>query len=81
MSSQALFNSYGVASESSSFSPYSNVLIACPLCSEKDVPAVWKYNMKDHMQNVHKMAMLSNHKYLYKLSSFEIMEMKNTWEK
>jgi hypothetical protein len=56
--------SYGVASKSSSFSPCSNVPIACPLCPEKGVPAVWKYNMKDRMQNVHKMAMLSNHEYL-----------------
>lgn len=73
--------SYGVASESSASSPCSNVPIACPLCPEKDVPAIWKYNMKDHIRKVHNAATLSNHEYLWKLSDFEIMEMKNIWAK
>ena len=73
--------SYGVASESSASSPCSNVPIVCPLCPEKDTPAVWKYNMKNHICNVHKMATLSNYEHLWKLSNFEIMEMKNIWAK
>ena len=72
---------YGIASELSASSPCSNVPIVCPLCPAKDTPAIWKYNMKDHIRNVHKMATLSNHEYLWKLSNFEIMEMKNIWAK
>lgn len=73
--------SYGVASDSSASSPCSNVPIVCPLCPAKDTPAVWKYNMKDHIQNVHKTVTLSNYEHLWKLSNFEIMEMKNIWAK
>ena len=73
--------SYGVASESSASSPCSNVPITCPLCPAKVTPAIWKYNMKYHIRNVHKTATLSNHEHLWKLSNFEIMEMKNIWTK
>jgi len=73
--------SYGVASESSRSSPCSNVPIACPLCPAKDTPAVWKYNMKYHMQKMHSTATLSTHEHLWKLSNFEIVEMKAIWAK
>lgn len=41
--------SYGVASESTSSSPCSNVPMHCPLCPKTD-PAVWCYFLKIHFQ-------------------------------
>ena len=72
--------SYGVAAESSSSSPCSNVPVACPLCSNSS-PAVWKYFMKAHFQETHKSAPIPKYEHLWKLSNFEVAEMKKIWAK
>jgi len=72
--------SYGVAAESSSSSPCSNVPVACPLCSNT-APAVWKYFMKAHFQETHKSAPISKYEHLWKISNFETAEMKKIWAK
>ena len=72
--------SYTVAAESSSSSPCSNVPVQCPLCP-KISPAVWKYFIKTHFEIQHPNAPMENHSYLWKLSNFEVVEMKRIWEK
>jgi hypothetical protein len=70
--------SYSIAAESSPASPCSNVPVTCPLCS-KTAPAVWKYFMKAHFQEIHKHAPISKYEYIWKLSHFETAEMKKIW--
>lgn len=76
--------SYAVASESSSSSPCSNVPIICPLCP-KAAPAVWRYNLKFHLSSAHNRDSESvlHHQYedIWRLSNFEIREMKTAWSK
>lgn len=72
--------SYTVAAESSSSSPCSNVPVQCPLCP-KILPAVWKYFLKTHFEIQHPNAPMEAHSYLWKLSNFEVAEMKRIWEK
>ena len=73
--------SYRVAAESSTSSPCSNVPIQCPICSKSE-PAIWKYFMKMHFEEKHKnLWPFTNHKHLWKLSDFEMSEMKKIWEK
>ncbi len=72
--------SYSVAAESSPSSPCSNVLVSCPLCPKSN-PAVWKYFLKVHFQDKHKTAPLTKYEHLWKLSNFEISEMKRFWSK
>ncbi|KAF8815933.1 hypothetical protein BYT27DRAFT_7004715, partial [Phlegmacium glaucopus] len=73
--------SYRVVAASSTMSPCSNVPIQCPVCPSVD-PAVWKYSLKAHFNNKHKMLAASG-KYddLWKLSNFKITEMKKIWVK
>ena len=73
--------SYRVAAESSASSPCSNVPIHCPICSKSE-PAVWKYFMKFHFEEKHKnLRPFTKHEYLWKMSDFEMLEMKKIWEK
>jgi hypothetical protein len=72
--------SYSVAAESSASSSCSNVPVTCPLCS-KTSPAVWKYFLKAHFQEAHKSVPVSTYEHLWKLSTFEIVEMKKIWVK
>jgi len=72
--------SYGVAAESTSSSPCSNVPRCCPLCP-KSSPAIWRYSFKSHFQNTHNNADLSKYAYLWELSNFEVTEMKKIWGK
>lgn len=46
---------YGAASTSSSKSPSSNVPVECPVCvlANPKSPAVWKYNLREHMRVKH----------------------------
>lgn len=76
--SNRLSFSYKVASESSATSPCSNVPIQCPPCSRND-PAVWKYNMKYHFLATHPKADMAKYDSLWKLSNFEVTEMKRIW--
>jgi hypothetical protein len=54
--------------------------MACPLCSTS-APAVWKYFMKVHFQEAHKLAPISKYEHLWVLSNFETGEMKKIWAK
>ena len=72
--------SYSIAAESSPSSPYSNVLITCPLCSNATL-AIWKYFMKAHFQETHKSAPILKYKHLWNLSNFKTAEMKKIWTK
>ena len=71
---------YHVASKSTASSPCSNVPIHCPLCPNIE-PAVWRYFMRIHFQEVHPNAPISKYDHLWKLSNFEISEMKKIWAK
>ena len=70
--------SYSVAAESTPSSPCSNVPTTCPLCSNT-APTVWKYFLKAHFQESHKSAPVSKYEHLWKLSNFEMTEMKRIW--
>ena len=73
--------SYRVAALSSQASPCSNVPIQCPICPSTD-PAVWKYSLKAHFNSKHKtLAATGKYSHLWKLSNFEISEMKKIWAK
>lgn len=76
--SNAISFAYGVAAESSTTSPCSNVPIQCPLCPRSE-PAVWRYNLKYHFLATHPKAEMSKYDVLWKLSNFEIAEMKKIW--
>jgi len=73
--------SYHVASQSSPTSPCSNVPVQCPICPSTDA-AVWRYSLKPHFNAKHK-TLTSSGKYdhLWKLSTFEMIEMKKVWAK
>jgi hypothetical protein len=70
--------SYTVVAESSPSSPCSNAPVSCSsfllqfLASvpsvQRVIPAVWKYFLKVHFQDKHKMAPLTRYKHLWKLS-------------
>lgn len=73
--------SYRVAATSSATSPCSNVPIQCPVCPNND-PAVWRYSLKAHFINKHKtLTATGKYDHLWKLSNFEITEMKKIWAK
>ena len=59
----------------------SNLPIQCPICPSAD-PAVWKYLLKAHFNSKHKtLAAAGKYNHLWKLSNFEIGEMKRIWAK
>jgi hypothetical protein len=72
--------SYGIASESTTSSPCSNVPIHCPVCPKAD-STIWKYFMKVHFEERHKTLDLTKYEHLWKLSNFERTEMKKIWAK
>jgi len=72
--------SYSVAAESTASSPCSNVPIHCPVCPKTD-PAIWKYFMRIHFEEKHKTLDLTKYEHLWKLSNFEVSEMKKIWAK
>ena len=72
--------SYSIAAESTASLPCSNVLIHCPICPKTDC-AIWKYFMKVHFEEKHKIWDLTKYEHLWKLSNFEISEMKKIWAK
>jgi len=61
---------YGVAMVSTAASPSSNVPISCPFCVSS-TPAVWKYNMKDHLVNKHPSISLPGQRKLWEISQSE----------
>ncbi|KAJ7735833.1 hypothetical protein DFH07DRAFT_680753, partial [Mycena maculata] len=72
--------SIGAATKSIDSSPCSNAPLKCPTCSKKD-PAVWRYNMKEHLTRHHPEVSLPKHGHLWKLSASEIAGMKGVWRK
>ena len=55
--------SYGIAAESTTSSPCSNMPIHCPICPNAD-PAIWKYFMRIHFEERHKTLDITKYKYL-----------------
>ena len=72
--------SYSITAESTSTSPCSNVPIHCPVFPKSN-PTVWKYFMKIHFEEKHKTLDLTKYMHLWKLSNFEVSEMKKIWAK
>jgi hypothetical protein len=72
--------SYNIAAESTASSPCSNVLIHCPVCPKTD-PTIWKYFMRVHFEEKHKTLDLTKYEQLWKLTNFELFEMKKIWAK
>lgn len=73
--------SYSIAAQSMASSPCSNIPICCPLCSDKKDPAIWKYYAKTHFHSNHPTADFARYEYLWKLSNFEVSEIKKIWMK
>ena len=69
--------SYSIAAESTSSSPCSNVPIQYPVCAQSN-PAIWKYFMKIHFEEKHKTLDLTKYEHLWRLSNFEVSEMKKS---
>ncbi|KAF8962900.1 hypothetical protein BDZ97DRAFT_1662289 [Flammula alnicola] len=72
--------SYRIAAESSPSSPCSNVPIQCPICP-KDDPAIWRYFFKAHFKNKHSAELVSKYEHLWKLTKFELDQMRKIWAK
>lgn len=70
--------SYSVASKSTASSPCSNIPLPCPLCPNSD-PAVWRYNMEEHICRVHPMALRTKYQSLWMLTRSEKELMKEIW--
>ena len=70
--------SYGIASESTTSSPCSNVPIHCPLCPKLDA-AIWRYFFKVHFQQKHPNAPFAQYENIWKLTTFKLTEMKRIW--
>ncbi|KAJ7060038.1 hypothetical protein C8F01DRAFT_1026009, partial [Mycena amicta] len=60
----------GAAAKSLPNSPSSNVLLHCPLCSAKD-PAVWKYNLSQHLRVEHSPDSVARYKDLWSVTDDE----------
>ncbi|KAF9060527.1 hypothetical protein BDP27DRAFT_1429958 [Rhodocollybia butyracea] len=71
---------YGTASVSKKSAPCSNVPLLCELCGGLNAAAVWRYNMKEHLTNVHPTADLSKYEHLWSIHQHEITEMKKKWK-
>ncbi|KAF8970226.1 hypothetical protein BDZ97DRAFT_1603815, partial [Flammula alnicola] len=70
---------YTVAAESTSTSPCSNVPVTCPICPDKQSPAVWKYNLRSHILSKHPSASLARYAPLWELTKFETTQMMSFW--
>jgi len=66
---------YSIAGRSTTASPCSNMPIQCPWCVDM-APAVWQYNMRDHIQTKHSYIHLPEHESLWKIISTEKKAMK-----
>ena len=70
---------YSIAEKSTTASPCSNVPIKCPWCADA-APAVWRYNMKDHIQGKHPYIRLPDYESLWKITSTERQAMRKKWD-
>ena len=72
--------SNAAAMVSSNSSPCSNVPILCPYCPDGS-PAVWRYNMRSHLQNQHQGVSLEKHKEIWVLTQEEETVMADVWKR
>lgn len=70
---------YSIAEKSTAASPCLNVPLKCPWCVDV-APAVWRYNMKDHIQGKHPYIRLLNYESLWKIMNMERKAMKKKWD-
>ncbi|KAI0058140.1 hypothetical protein BV25DRAFT_1862304, partial [Artomyces pyxidatus] len=68
-----------VASEHSMTSPCTNAPIRCPLCPQPHSPAVWKYNLEQHIRIHHPMANVELYKDTYEVTGPELVLMKGVY--
>ncbi|KAJ8482016.1 hypothetical protein ONZ45_g15109 [Pleurotus djamor] len=75
--------SYGPASVSSAQHPSSNVPMRCPDCSTKGklVPAVWKYNMRQHYKDQYGWVDIDRLKGAWEIDASEEANLKELWKK
>ena len=71
--------SYKWAAEYNDHSPCTNVPLICKLCP-KEAPAVWRYNLKHHLERVHTPEAAARYAELYTLSNDEMLGMKDIWK-
>jgi hypothetical protein len=71
--------SYAATMLSSKASPCSNVPLVCPNCLEGS-PAIWRYNMRHHLQHRHRSIDPVKHKDLWNITPEETMAMMETWK-
>ncbi|TFK58748.1 hypothetical protein BDN72DRAFT_950059 [Pluteus cervinus] len=74
--------SYAAAAKSSATSPSSNVPVKCPECPES-APAVWKYNMFEHIKERHSYLDISNPAIStqWEICGSEKLLLKDVWNK
>jgi hypothetical protein len=74
--------SLGSGEKATIHSPCTNVPLACPLCPSV-APAIWKYNVLEHISQVHPTADASSdaYKLLYDIGPFEVSVLKVLWLK
>ncbi|THU78379.1 hypothetical protein K435DRAFT_569153, partial [Dendrothele bispora CBS 962.96] len=72
---------YASAAQSTENSPCTNVPRTCPLCLDKSSPAVWTYDMKEHLVVSHPTASLSTYRQLWDLTDFEKKKMEVVWDR
>lgn len=70
---------YSTAATSKPTAPCSNIPIPCPLCP-KNMPAVWRYNIRAHITSKHEGALLAKYEYLWTLERLETLEMARFWK-
>lgn len=70
---------YSVAAASKPTAPCSNVPLLCPLCP-KGMPAVWRYNIQNHIRSKHEGAQLAKFAHLWTLGRLETIEMARFWK-
>lgn len=77
--------SIGPGVKSTVSSPSTNRPIICPLCaaSNSSSPAIWKYNLRAHIEEVHSEANVNAamYKKLYTIERLEVTALRNLWEK
>jgi len=69
---------YKVAAQPTKSSPCSNVPLHCPGCPST-APAIWRYNLKEHLKNKHPHLRVNDYKDMWKLSKTELEDLKRKW--
>ena len=72
---------YHPASISTKASPCSNVPLRCPVCFQLDrnAPAVWRYNLKAHLEDRHPTTSLDRYKNLWNIGPSESHDLKQIY--